>query len=155
VSDELIYDLMTMRTKFNRMKTERDAAIAAVQDLRRKCGEEDYAIQQTLGKALGYPWFKDDPANFPDATEDDGVCVGEHVGATLAMQAAERIAGLASAVRTLRAALKPWMHADGCFCEASFAGPGVLISHHPDCRRATAALADTAQYEQEAAHGSK
>lgn len=51
-------------------------------------------IEQLLGGALGYPWFKDDPKNFPGATEADGVCVGDHVAVTLAMEAAQRIAGL-------------------------------------------------------------
>jgi hypothetical protein len=36
--------------------------------------------EQIAGKALGYPWYKDDQKNFPGATEADGVCVGEHVG---------------------------------------------------------------------------
>lgn len=51
-------------------------------------------VNQILGKALGYPWFKDDQTNFPGATEEDGVCVGEHVTVTLAMEAAELIAKL-------------------------------------------------------------
>ena len=35
--------------------------------------EEFREIEQILGKALGYPWFKDDQENFPNATEADGV----------------------------------------------------------------------------------
>lgn len=54
----------------------------------------DSEVVQTLGKALRYPWFKDDPANFPGATEADGVAVGDHVAETLAMEAARRIADL-------------------------------------------------------------
>lgn len=46
-------------------------------------------ITQLLGKALGYPWYKDDQKNFPGATEADGVCVGEHVAVTLAAEIAE------------------------------------------------------------------
>jgi hypothetical protein len=38
---------------------------------------------QVAGKALGYPWFKDDQKNFPDATEADGVCIGEHTNLTI------------------------------------------------------------------------
>lgn len=53
--------------------------------------EELYRVEQTLGKALGYPWYKDDQKNFPGATEDDGVCTGEHTAATLAVEAARRI----------------------------------------------------------------
>lgn len=51
-------------------------------------------ITQALGKALGYAWYRDDPANFPGATEADGVCVGEHVAETIAHEAANRIATL-------------------------------------------------------------
>ena len=50
-------------------------------------------VEQTLGKALGYPWYKDDPKNFPNATEEDGVCVGEHTASTLAAEAANRLRG--------------------------------------------------------------
>lgn len=45
-------------------------------------------ICQSLGKALGYPWFKDDQRNFPGATEENGVCVGEHVAESIADEAA-------------------------------------------------------------------
>jgi hypothetical protein len=55
--------------------------------LMKECNE----VEQELGKALGYPWYKDDPKNFPDATEADGVCVGEHTPATIAAEAASRI----------------------------------------------------------------
>ena len=48
-------------------------------------------IEQILGKALGYPWYKDDQKNFPGATEKDGVCVGEHTAVTLAMEAADKL----------------------------------------------------------------
>lgn len=50
-----------------------------------------HEVEQTLGKALGYPWFKDDQKNFPGATEKDGVCVGEHVPETIAAEAARRL----------------------------------------------------------------
>ena len=53
--------------------------------------KESLEIEQILGKALGYPWFKDDKKNFPEATEEHGVCVGDHVAITLAMEAAEKI----------------------------------------------------------------
>lgn len=70
--------------------------------LRNTCIREDYEIQQILGKALGYPWFKDDQKNFPNATEDDGVCVGEHVAITLAMEAADRLVGYRACIETER-----------------------------------------------------
>lgn len=55
---------------------------------------KDQEISQILGKALGYPWLKDDQRNFPGATEADGVCVGDHVAESLATEAAARIATL-------------------------------------------------------------
>lgn len=66
--------------------------------LREAFSIENEAICQVLGKVLGYPWFKDDPANFPDATEADGVCVGEHVAISLADEAAARITRLREAL---------------------------------------------------------
>jgi len=48
-------------------------------------------IEQILGKALGYPKYADDRKNFPDATEANGVCVGEHTSVTLADEAAEEL----------------------------------------------------------------
>jgi hypothetical protein len=58
-------------------------------------------IQQTLGKVLGYPWYKDDLENFPGATEADGVCVGEHVSASIAAEAAKVITALRKRVEEL------------------------------------------------------
>ena len=52
--------------------------------------KESWEVEQILGKALGYPWYKDDKKNFPDATEADGVCVGEHTTVTLAMEIAKK-----------------------------------------------------------------
>ena len=48
-------------------------------------------IEQILGKALGYPWYKDDLDIFPKATEADGVCVGIETAWSLAMIAADKI----------------------------------------------------------------
>jgi hypothetical protein len=62
-----------------------------------------HEVEQTLGKALRYPWFRDDPANFPTATEADGVCVGEHVPESIALEAANRIRELETDVAALAA----------------------------------------------------
>lgn len=70
---------------------ERAALIAKEADLRQKVIASHEEICQTLGQALGYLWFKDDQKNFPGATEEHGVCVGDQVAETLARQAAERI----------------------------------------------------------------
>jgi len=56
-----------------------------------KYKKEMEEIEQILGKALNYPWFKDDQCNFPNATEADGVAVGDHTAWSLAHQAADRI----------------------------------------------------------------
>lgn len=53
-----------------------------------------HEVEQILGKALGYPWYKDDKKNFPDATEADGVCVGDHVPESIAEEASNRIKSL-------------------------------------------------------------
>ena len=58
-------------------------------------------VCQTLGAALGYPWFKDDQTNFPGATETDGVCVGPHVAESLAAEAAAKLATVAALVEAL------------------------------------------------------
>lgn len=48
-------------------------------------------VEQTLGRALGYPRYCDDQENFPGTTDADGVCTGDHTAVTLAMEAAARI----------------------------------------------------------------
>lgn len=53
--------------------------------------KENDEICQILGKALGYPWYKDDQKNFPGCSELDGVCPGDHVAVSLAIEAAEWI----------------------------------------------------------------
>ena len=58
-------------------------------------------IEQTCGKVLGYPWFKDDQKNFPGATEKDGVCVGDHVGETIVSELAKRHAGALDRIQRL------------------------------------------------------
>lgn len=46
-------------------------------------------VCQILGAALGYPRFCDDQENFPGATPENGVCVGEHTAETLAGEMAD------------------------------------------------------------------
>ena len=64
----------------------------------------DDEICQALGKALGYPWFKDDQKNFPGTTEANGVCVGDHVSESIAAEAAKRIEEQAEQLESIRAA---------------------------------------------------
>lgn len=69
--------------------------LQAEQDTERRIDEITAAearMEQLLAQALGcFPWYKDDQDNFPDATEDDGVCVGDLVLEDLAQMAASWI----------------------------------------------------------------
>ena len=69
-----------------------NALKAEVERLRSGMTADNDEICQVLGRALGYPWFEDDPKNFPGATESNGVCVGDHIAVTLAVEAAQRVA---------------------------------------------------------------
>lgn len=52
-------------------------------------------IEQTLGKALGYPKYTMSPEAFPECPADsDMVCIGDNNAVSLAEQAASRIANL-------------------------------------------------------------
>lgn len=62
-----------------------------ISQIREGYARSNQEVCQTLGKALGYPWLKDDQANSPDADESHGVCVGDHVAESIAEEAAKRI----------------------------------------------------------------
>lgn len=62
---------------------------------------QNFEIEQILGKALGYPWYKDDQQNFPGSTDADGVCVGEHTPGSIADEAAKRIRELTDRISVL------------------------------------------------------
>ena len=72
------------------LKKAADIAEARERELLGYCSKMNDDVSQTLGKALGYPWFKDSP-EFPNATEADGVCVGDHVAESIAVEAANKI----------------------------------------------------------------
>lgn len=73
-----------------RRLAESKAEVARLDDAYVKTAHE---VEQTLAQALGhYPWYKDDQKNFPGATEADGVCVGDHVPESLAVEAAHALA---------------------------------------------------------------
>jgi hypothetical protein len=76
-----------------------DELAARCEDIYRRAIVYDHEIQQIAGKALGYPWFKDDQKNFPGATDQDGVCVGEHVGATIVQELANKYTALLEKVK--------------------------------------------------------
>jgi uncharacterized protein (UPF0218 family) len=68
--------------------------------------EQNQNIEQTCGKVLAYPWFKDDQKNFPGATEKDGVCVGDHVAETIVSELAKKHAEALSRIKRLEEALE-------------------------------------------------
>ncbi len=59
----------------------------------------DRTTKQTLGKALGYPWWKD---SYADMTASDGVCVNAKTSESLAMEAAAEIARLQNEIVRLK-----------------------------------------------------
>lgn len=74
-----------------------EKALAENKELEKAIAKESFEIEQLLAQAIGgYPWYKDDQKNFPNATEKCGVCVGEHVPATLAAEAANKLKKLES-----------------------------------------------------------
>ena len=85
-------------TSWNR-NPEGPEAAALIEGLQNAVASQNEDVCQALGRALGYPWFKDDQKNFPGATEADGVCVGGNVAETLAAHAATEIERLSSALR--------------------------------------------------------
>lgn len=75
-----------------RLQAEREKDKAEIERIKRGYSKELWDAEQVLGKALGYPFYKDDPKNFPDCTEANGVCTGEHTTVTLAMEAKAQLA---------------------------------------------------------------
>lgn len=73
---------------------ESDFTTSSAEFYKAACVGINREVCQILGKALHYPWYKDDQQNFPGTTEADGVCVGEHFAESIAMEAAQRIAEL-------------------------------------------------------------
>lgn len=53
--------------------------------------KQNHEIEQTLGEALGFPYYADDQITFPGSTREDGVCVAPDTAETLAMMAAGTI----------------------------------------------------------------
>lgn len=73
-------------------KSDLRAQLAEAQEKKEGYQHHCRECEQIAGKALGYPWFKDDPKNFPDATEEDGVCIGEHVADSIVAELATKYA---------------------------------------------------------------
>ena len=83
---------------FNKLTNAASKTIRDADNLLFKLMMDHAEIDQMCGKALGYPWYKDDLKNFPSATEADGVCTGEHVSATIVAELAARYERLKSKV---------------------------------------------------------
>jgi hypothetical protein len=114
---------------------------AKVKELKNSIANESFDIEQSLGKALGYPWYKDDPKNFPDATEESGVCVGEHVPASIAAEAARRITELEAEnaeVQKDRERLD-WLEINSDIRMVTEGG-GIMICKHPTRQAIDAAM---------------
>lgn len=52
----------------------------------------------------------------------------------------DELAALRARCAAMRTALENLKHVDGCYCEASFSGPGCHPRHSPECVSATRAL---------------
>lgn len=97
-ASELIGHPKISAASWSHVIQDRDSKDTEIAELRsdnarliRACSMQQNEIQQTLGRALGYPRLCEDQKNFPGSTDSDGVCIGDHVAETLAMEAAERI----------------------------------------------------------------
>ena len=84
-TDRLQSALTSTAEKLAHMTNERDRMRDAASIIN---GE----VCQILGKALGFPWYKDDQKNFPGATEADGICEGHYVAQDMANLAAGKLA---------------------------------------------------------------
>lgn len=78
-------------------------AIERIDLLERACSRANAEVCQTLGRALGYPRFADDQRNFPGATDEHGICVGDHVAESLASEAASSLASLRGQLEAMAA----------------------------------------------------
>lgn len=70
--------------------------------------ESAHEIDQTLGRALGYPVYPDNDPNCPG--EPGEVETGEHVPETLAMEAANKIRSFEQTIASYREALESFQH---------------------------------------------
>lgn len=87
-------DVARLRAKLDDIERQRDDVARQLTHIRAGAARANNRIEQTLGAALGYPRYCDDLETFPEATEADGVCVGDHVAETLAEEAADKITEL-------------------------------------------------------------
>ena len=69
------------------------------------------------------------------------IIFGKHVCGECLVTAKDTIAQLKGINDDLLTALESFKHADGCYCEAAFAPPGVPVRHTDECEFARAAIA--------------
>jgi methionine aminopeptidase len=91
---EIEYNQETRNMTRSKLLEDYGYIIDNLREKERRMNTEFHNIEQILGAALGFPWFKDDQKNFPNATEADGVCVGDHTAWSLALMAADKIKDL-------------------------------------------------------------
>ena len=84
--------------------------------------ESDNRIEQAIGKVLGYPAYKDDQKNFPNATESNGVCVGDHVAESLVMELVDRFKAIRADERKK---IGEWLESESLYETSS----GYLVSN--------------------------
>lgn len=118
--DQEVRDLVCAarsRTDLPRFAIALQEAYAEIGRVKTAYYETNKEVEQALGKAMDYPWFKDDPNIFPGATESDGVCIGDHVTGSIADEAAELIDTLKVRVAKLEKAaqypMQPIVLVDG------------------------------------------
>ena len=98
-------ELKLRRSQIAALRAEVAALKAEVLRLRRAGLDAHNEICQTLGRALGYPRYCDDQENFPGTTDANGVCVGDHVAESIAVEAARAIGELRAQLAALDAAI--------------------------------------------------
>lgn len=125
--------------------SERDARVAELESpaaVSELLSRQNDAISQTLGKALGFRWYKDDQANFPGSTEENGVCVGDHVAESLAEMAAKEIEKLNRWKREAMSVMAEW---DKVW--VALGKPGQIGDKIPEvCKAEAKRLRDTEDY---------
>lgn len=103
--------------------------------LRERWAKQNHEIEQVLAQAIGtYPWYANDQKNFPGATKADGVCTGDNVVDTIAVEAAKTIKELMADRYRFALTVKQRMleFKDGSvYC--SFCGNKLTEDHGNDC----------------------
>lgn len=103
-TDGVIHNIAELGVFARQLERELNAANARIAHITDGFRREQNDIEQTCGKALGYPRFCDDQKNFPGSTEADGVCIGDHVAASIAAELAGKYAAAINRIKRLEEA---------------------------------------------------